>query len=428
MNVCPDCFGVRGLQRRIIEIRPDHDVGRCDFHPAKKGVPLETVAALVDTAFRDNFVGGIADTYGGEPEGDSLDEVVYDLTQAENEPVTDAIRDWLIENDHYWPPDGEEAFYSEEYGYARDHSRLAEPARQWREFHRSLIHGQRFFNAEARELVEEIFRDVHQQRDNRKHGPVYLIAPGQPQSRFFRARIANDETERERIEANLAKHLGPPPERKRRAGRLNPAGVIGFYAAFDLDTCVAELRPPVGSVVVAAEFTITEPLCVLDTTLFGSKPRPQDFYARNAQERVAQWNFMRSFMAEIARPISSGEEHLDYLPTQAVAEFLNQHHRFGVAGQMRTIDAIIYGSAQHPGGKNIVILGKAAVVGPPPGAPPPVDPEEDRWPSLSFMDPEPPAPRIVPLPETLVKREVTGASFTTRRHYDIGDRDFEDDA
>ena len=52
MNVCPDCFEASGLRRRISEIRKEHDVGRCDFHPSKKGVPLEAVAEIVDPVIR----------------------------------------------------------------------------------------------------------------------------------------------------------------------------------------------------------------------------------------------------------------------------------------------------------------------------------------------------------------------------------------
>jgi hypothetical protein len=423
MNVCPDCFAEKGLQRRITEIRKDHAVGKCDFHPSKKGAPISAVAEIVDAVFRDNYGGGPYDPHNLGPAGSELVEVLQDLTQPDDWTIVEALRDALIESDDYWPPDGEEAFYDDEYRYHADvyNAALEEPARLWRDFRRSLLHGQRFFNTDARDQLLEIFQDVHQQRAHDRHGPVYIIEPGDAQARFFRARVANELEQRQKIQANLQGELGPPPERKRKAGRLNPAGIVGFYAAFDLETCVAELRPSVGSVVVAAQFAITEPICVLDTTLFEAKPKALDLYAKNAQARAAQWTFMQSFMLEIAQPISPGDEHLDYLPTQAVAEYLNKHHRFTFAGQERTIDAVIYRSAQHPAGKNIVLLGEAAVVGAAPGEIPVAEDADDDWPSITFLTKRAPKARIVPVADTLVKHRVSGASFPTIRIYEGGD-------
>lgn len=427
MNVCPDCFAVTGLKRRIIEIRKDQEPCRCDFHPTKKGVSIEAVAAIVDPVFRDNYGGGPHDPYSIGPAGDELVDVIQELAQPDDWTVVEALRDALIEADDYWPGDGEEAFYDEDYRYHADiwTAALEAPARLWRDFRRSLLHGQRFFNIEARDQLAEIFGGVHQQRDQQKQGPVYMISPGEAQGRFFRARVANDADQRERIAANIARELGPPPERKRRAGRLNPAGVVGFYGAFDPQTCVAELRPAVGAVVVAAEFAISEPICVLDTTLFEAKPKEADLYATNAQARAAQWNFMQSFMLEIAQPISPGDEHLDYLPTQAVAEYLNKHHRFTFAGEERTIDAVIYRSAQHPEGKNIVLLGEAARVGLPPGVEPEAEDDLGDW--VSLTRPVRPKARILPVEGSLVKLKVSGASFPTHPFLDAGDNDPNDE-
>lgn len=434
MNVCPDCFAVKGLQRRLIEIRPKHDVGRCDFHSTKKGIPITAVAKIVDPVFRDNYGGGSPDPspYSIEPHGYELLDVIQLLTEADEWSVIEALRDALIDIDDYWPPDGEEAFYDEEYRYHAEtyNAALDEPARLWREFRRSLLHGQRFFNTEARDLLMKIFGNVHRQRNNDGQGAVYMIEPGDAQSRFFRARITNDAAQREEIAADVVGQLGPPPERKRRAGRLNPAGVVGFYAGFDLPTCVAELRPAVGSVVVASEFEIAEAICVLDTTQFDAKPKPRDLYARDAQTRAAQWQFMHTFMREIAQPISPADEHLDYLPTQAVAEYLNKHHYFTFASRERTIDALIYRSAQHPDGKNIVVLGEAAVVGSVAGQLPESD-DGDEWPSVTFSTKRRPEARITPVASSLVKQVVTGANFPTKRWFDAHDEDlydFSDDA
>ena len=45
-----------------------------------------------------------------------------------------------------WLTERELSFYSEEYAYHRFSGGIGENARLWRDFRRSLIHGQRFFN------------------------------------------------------------------------------------------------------------------------------------------------------------------------------------------------------------------------------------------------------------------------------------------
>ena len=77
---------------------------------------------------------------------------------------------------------------------------------------------------------------------------------------------------------------------------------------------------------------------------------------------MEQWTFMQSFMHEIAIPISPDDEHLDYIPTQAVAEYLQNHHRFKRDGKLTKIEGIIFSSAQYPDGRNIVLLGEASHV------------------------------------------------------------------
>ncbi len=422
MLVCPACFTVKGLQTRIEEVRKAASTGPCDLHPTRKGIPIEALAEIVDPVFRENYGAGIYDSRYDEISGDSLSDVLYELTGTERDEVVEALAAYLIEEDPYWPPDGDDPFYSEEYGYVRDRYSLGEHGRLWARFRESLLYGQRFFNAEARALIEHIFRHVHQQRDDQSQGPVYLISPSDTQGHFFRARVTEDEAERARITKNIVAELGPPPERLRRPGRLNPSGVSCFYGAFDLDTCVAELRPSVGSIVVGAQFQITEPICVLDTTRFDAKPKEPNLYAKGAMERAAQWRFMRTFMLEIAQPVLPLAEHLDYVPTQAVAEYLAQHHAFSFAGQERTIDAIIYASAQHPGGKNIALLGSASVVGDEISvATPDHDPDEDEFPFGLGLIRRSPKVRIIPMLASVEKRSVRGVAFATHRFYDPGD-------
>ena len=268
----------------------------------------------------------------------------------------------LVDGDNFWPADGEEGFYREDASFVKSLDGFESHSRLWDQFRESIVHGQRFFNDQAKFLLTSLFADLHLQRDEDLTSPIYMVRPGDLRSKFFRTRIANDPGDREKFAKDIALNLGPPPARKRRPGRMNPSGVVAFYGGFDMDTCIAELRPPVGSVVAGAEFEILRPMMVLDTTKFAGPPKEPNMFAAHHSERMAQWRFMQRFMKEIAQPYSPDDEHLDYIPTQAVADYLVNHHRFQLDGETVRIEAILYRSAQNRDGINIAILGEAGVV------------------------------------------------------------------
>ncbi len=362
--VCQECFGNAGLKLRVVQAAGQSSSGKCQFHPRRRGITVSAVASIVDEVARENYHGGVPDDYDEPSGGLELNDLIFELTGPEDDDVAEALKAELIEQDDYWPPDGEEAFYDEEYVYHRIEIGTAGYGRLWEDFEKHLMYEQRFFSADAFDRLKQIFEGVEKQTDAARNCPVYMIQPKGEQSIFYRARIIHEHSEIDRFREDVAGALGPPPDRKRTAGRLNPSGVTAFYGAFDPDTCVAELRPPVGTRVALSQFTITEAICVLDTTRFAGKPRPSNLYKEGSVRQAAQWNFMRNFMAQISRPVRPGEEHLDYIPTQAVAEFLANHLEVEVGGKKRKIDAIIYASAQNRGaGKNIAILGDAAVTG-----------------------------------------------------------------
>lgn len=425
MNVCPECFHKPGLQSRIKRERKATSEGPCDFHPTRKGVPIKVVSDIVDPVFRELYAGGPDQGEIHPHRGDLLLDVLYDLTGAEDDRVVEALIGQLSEDDDYWPPNGEEAFYDSEYRYFLVRGDLGEHGRFWSDFRKSLMFSERFFNSDAERYLAGIFKGVQQQRNAEGLGPIYLVQPDDPQGTFFRARFADTYEAAHEIRADLAARLGPPPERLRRAGRLNPSGISAFYGAYELETCIAELHPTVGARVIGAQFRITEPICVLDTTRFDAAPKSPNLFALGALPRARQWRFMRVFMGEIAEPISQADEHLDYLPTQAVAEFLNRRFRVRFDGAARSIDAIIYKSAQRPAGKNIVLLGDAAVVGAAGGtveAPP--RGEFDEFLGWDWAEPVRRPVRIFPLPQTVVTRRVAGAEYEVKAAFgDAGDGD-----
>ena len=355
--LCPECFDNKTFKRRLEEIRPDVGRGKCDFHPTRKGIPISSVCEIVDEVFRNNYMrSDDTDLSDGEP----LTDVLFELTDAESEEITQAVAECLIEDDDPDIRDGEETFYSDDFTY--EQVRLTDQHHDalWRDFRQSIVHGRRFFNGDARKLLGEIFRNIHLQRDVQRNPPVYMLEAAKAGT-IYRARIVTEE-DIARISEDPVGSLGPAPAQKGKAGRMNVSGIPAFYGSFDLETCAAELRPPVGGKIASASFRLARPLCVLDMTRFRKRPKQLDPFAKDHVRRLTQWRFMQRFRREISKPILKTDEHIDYVPTQAVAEYLNAVHEVRMGEDKIHVDAIIFNSAQRPDGRNIVVLGDAAFI------------------------------------------------------------------
>jgi hypothetical protein len=411
---CPYCFEDSGLRKRLEEIRPQFDEGNCSVHPRRKGLPMEAIAAIVDEVFRANFNFGDVDYYDdpddpgahGPQRGGYLSEAVYGLTKPIDDDVLNALVKQLVEDDFYLPQDGEEPFYMDDAKYERVDAGEGGHGRAWHSFCHTVTHEQRFLNPKAADLLAEIFKYIHLQRDVSRRYPVYRIGPKEG-LRFHRARIVTDAVRNE-IQTDPARHLGPPPRRLGKPNRMNPSGVPALYASFDVATCVSELRPLVGAEIVAAEFELTREIAVLDTTHFAAPVKELNLFAKDHIRRISQWRFMQRLMSEIAKPISPDDEHLDYVPTQFVAEYLNKVHEVRIGKDRLHIDAIIYQSAQRPEGKNIVLLGDAAQVK---GISVQRAPALPSW-ALSLGEPDAPAnPGVSYVGRSLKSMTVSAADF-----------------
>lgn len=130
---------------------------------------------------------------------------------------------------------------------------------------------------------------------------------------------------------------------------MNAAGITNFYASFDKDTCVAELRTAVGGQVVIGKFEIIRPVRVLDLTVLETASSSLSYFEENFRRLHAYSSFLKGFHAEIKRPVLPGQESLEYLPTQFVCEYLWRRVE-------PRLDAMIYGSSQLSGGANNIVL------------------------------------------------------------------------
>jgi len=374
---------------------------------------MVAIAEIVDEVFRANFnFGGVS--YYNDPEdpglhgpqrGELLNETIWGLTEPINDDVANALVEQLIEDDYYRPQDGEDPFYLEDVPYERVEAEAGHDG-LWRSFCQTVTHEQRFLNPKAADLLGEIFKYIHLQRDHSQQRPVYRLGP-KDGVRLHRARVASDAI-RISIEEDPARQMGPPPPRLGKPNRMNPSGIPALYASFDIETCVSELRPLVGTGVIVAGFEPARDVVVLDTTRFAAPVKEPNLFSKDHVRRVSQWLFMQRFMREIAKPISPDDEHLDYVPTQFVAEYLSKMHVVRIGKDRLHIDAIVYRSTQHPDGKNIVLLGEAAQVK---GVPEERTATFPDW-ALSIAEPVPPKnPGVAYIPGSLQMMTVMGSNF-----------------
>lgn len=420
--LCPDCFGDSGLRYRLEMIRPKVGIDKCDYHPTKKGIPVDAIAGIVDSVFRQHYGVGDFHGYANEQAGDSLEFCVGEFTEA-NEEAAAALTEALYDTEHINDP---ESFYASDQNYVRYglNSNAYQQGELWSDFCRSIKYDIRFFNDFAETKLKEIFDGIQYQKDQDLNLPVRRLGHNDKGNRFWRTRVVNSYDKRNEIRAMPALELGAPPSRLRKAGRMNSSGIRAFYGAFELETSLSEIRPIVGNKVMAAQFHLSRDVYVLDTTRFTAPIKPASVFNKSYEQRVTQWAFMQDFMDEISAPISPSDTHLDYIPTQVVAEYLVHRHRFKRNGKEVSIEGLIFKSAQNPGGKNIVLFGDAARA---------VLTKEEAeldskrnseyavqdWVSSWFNEPKkqiPPALKIDT--DSILVKEVTSAKYPSRDHID----------
>jgi len=151
----------------------------------------------------------------------------------------------------------------------------------------------------------------------------------------------------------LAKDLAPPPEdRAIHANRMSPAGIPMFYGSFDAETAVAETRNPKDDFAgTVGAFSVVKELKLLDLTTL---PEVPSLFDPKASERRPSLVFLRAFLRDITKPvIKDGREHIEYVPTQILTEYL----RYGFSlNDGNSLDGIIYPSAVRKGFLSFVLF------------------------------------------------------------------------
>lgn len=354
--VCSDCFEDEYLKQKVMEEGEEEECSCCglDAHPA---IGIETLGEWLEPILREHFqLGDEYKHYGRDDdhgewrqEGDYLGGVVQEVL-GQYFDFEDEIVDAVIQAEDAWPQDGDYGIWDATSSYVPTKVRIGHLVHEWDEAAFQIRHTSRFFSTAAKALFDKVFNDIDHLRASvgREYHPVVFDMPAE--TRIFRARVGAGESFLKDAYHDPYKHIGPPPRDKARAGRMNAEGIVVFYGAMDVETCLSELRPAIGSDSMVMEVQTSRALRVLDFSRLEKAigARPLSYFEPGFSEKVEIRKFLRQLHYRIARPVIPGRES-EYLITQTMAEYL-------AYVMPHPVDGVMFSSAQKEGGTNIVLF------------------------------------------------------------------------
>lgn len=226
----------------------------------------------------------------------------------------------------------------------------------WDAFENTIKTESRFFSQTAERQLKELFAVIDGMRTQDGEKIVVDAGPGTPISHLYRARVFQNPDDLLKAMERPDEQLAPPPTKLASSGRMNAQGISVFYGATNDDIALAEVRPPVGSQVAVARFEVIRNLRLLNLPALSQLKETGSIFDPAFAFRLGRMRFLRSLINRISRAVMPNDEAAEYLPTQAIADFLATKND-------TLLDGIIFPSVQSgEPGVNVGLFHKAAKV------------------------------------------------------------------
>jgi hypothetical protein len=368
-RLCHGCVGEVFLRSQIRGAGRDGVCFYCDG--AGKTVSIGELADRVEFALDQHFYRTATEPSGleyamikegdldWERAGEPLKDVIQNYAEVEPNIAEDVQRALQARHfDFELAKMGEEEPFRKDAYYAESGVDDAESQASWLKFERSLKTEARYFSRTAEWALQSIFEGITEHRTRHGRPIVVEAGPGLPIAAVFRARVFQSDEKLQQALKRPDREIGPPPSKTAPAGRMNPHGISVFYGATDSTIALAEVRPPVASRVVIGRFEFIKPIRLLDVEALRVLNVEGSIFDGTYLARLEKAKFLRWLSWRITMPVMPDDEPFDYLPTQAIADFL-------ATNANPLLHGILYPSAQGGEGKsNIVLFHKAARVQP----------------------------------------------------------------
>ncbi|MBW3079636.1 RES domain-containing protein [Bifidobacterium simiiventris] len=212
------------------------------------------------------------------------------------------------------------------------------PEHDWEKFANHLKYQNRFFVSFIN--TDELAKLISCTRTICKSGTV-----------LTRARIASDAKG-----YAPGRDMGAPPAGLAGNGRINPVGISELYTTVgedDLtdDTALHEIRAGMHDYVTFGKFTLNKTITVADLSKI-SEISPFDIDAEDLPLFAVNLEILDGMARDIARPMRRGDNPLEYIPSQYIAEFIKSLGE----EQGGPYDGVMYSSTLKKNGVNLCLF------------------------------------------------------------------------
>lgn len=369
--LCADCIGEPYLSQKV---ENEGEALMCSYcNTISQCFTIEAVADLVETAFEQHYTRTNTDpdhwqemmirdkesNYIWDRDGDEITEAIASAAEIDERCATDIQE--ILEDRYSMGTDdvGEETEFSSESRYELKGADDSKMMAAWLRFEEQLKKKNRFFSQDAAETLKSVFHGLDTLATHKGKRPIVIAGPRSRLKSLFRARSFQRADLLKKAIEYPQQEIGPPPFNLARAGRMNAAGISVFYGATDPDVALSEVRPPVGSLVVVVRFDIVRPLRLLDLATLRQIRVTGSIFDPEFVLQLERAKFLEKLSSRIAVPVVPDDEIYDYLPTQAIADYL-------ASEAAPPLDGIIYPSVQtqQKSAKNVILFHKSSMVVP----------------------------------------------------------------
>jgi len=360
LNICHECVGDEFLKK---EIRVEGKRGKCSYcEKSRKVVPLPWLAENISVAIEEHFyltsneptpleyalISDKESNYDWERHGQEVNYLIQDIAEV-NDSVANDVQAYLSFYSGGDPKDFEENPYGKEACYEERPPDTYGFEESWDFFRQEITFRARFFSQFAEQILDELFSNLDSLKTYDGKSVIRIAGPSTENPFVFRARVSQTHNSLDQILKNPVKELSAPPPKFAKHGRMNASGISVFYGATHAETCIAEVRPPVGSHVVVGKFQILKNIRLLDLNTLSEIYINGSYFDPEFKGRKGHAAFFQHLVGELTKPVMPEEENFEYLPTQIVSEYLAEKVK-------PNLDGIIFDSSQAQNKEQNIIL------------------------------------------------------------------------